>query len=167
MELNLKDEHIKDYDDFCRLAGYIEFTSILSSLPKTKEYPNRALRRHIEGLWHTRNQDDFHFTKFSEILSKVNAEKFFKSKKENEVVSFINHLFKEKYFPEKNEIKSLNELTQHEAADVIKKIWFSSRIAERFVEYENKITGKMELKTEIYIDPIYIDFEKMEFKEIT
>lgn len=116
---------IKNFDEFCSLAGYIEFNTILWSLPINKNEPNSKTRREIDKLWHTPNKSSPFNEKFKTISKQVTANKFFADLKEKEVVKFINELVVNNHIDRVNKISTINDLKECEAVKIIMHSFFA------------------------------------------
>lgn len=114
-----KDEYIKDYEEFCKLAGEIEFVNILNRLPLDKSNPNSKTRKAIYSLWINENKQSPFYEKFKELKKSVSIENFFKSVNFNAMVEFINELIAKNHINDIKKIEAITDLTEKEAARFI------------------------------------------------
>ncbi|QUG90737.1 hypothetical protein GR140_18915 [Pseudomonas putida] len=120
------DREIKDYSEFVKLAGFMDFQNLLwHRVPVGKGYPSRKERFVIESFYYAdKPESNPKFTPklleiFNFLKTEIDTIKFFGGLKEKEMISFIKELRGKNYFKEIKSIERINELTEKEAAKII------------------------------------------------
>lgn len=121
------DKPIKDYAEFVKLAGFIDFQDLLwHRVQAGKGYPTRKERFIIESFYYdTKPESNPKYTSklfeiFKFLQTEIDTIKFYEQLNEKEMVSFIKELTIKKYLLGfKKSIDRINELTEKEAAMII------------------------------------------------
>ncbi|WP_350613311.1 hypothetical protein [Pseudomonas sp. HY7a-MNA-CIBAN-0227] len=115
------DNKIKDYAEFLKLAGFIDFQNLLwHKVPVGKGYPSRKERIAIESLYYDESRKDkSHYSTFQFLQTEIETIPFFNSFKEQEMVSFINELQAKNHFKEIGRIERISDLQEKHAARII------------------------------------------------
>ncbi len=154
------DKPIKDYAEFVKLAGFMDFQNLLwHRVPVGKGYPSRKERFVIESFYYAEKpQSNPKFTPqlfeiFNFLLTEVDTLKFYNTVKEKEMVIFIKELRAKNYFKGIKSIENISELTEKEAARIISCTF-----------YEWEATGKYQwhskTKKEMIFEHKFYDFKK-------
>lgn len=121
------DKLIKDYAEFVKLAGFIDFQILLwHRVPVGKGYPTRKERFIIESFYYdTKPQSNPKYTsklfeKFEFLKTEIDTIKFYEQVTEKELVSFVKEIKSKKYLANLSKnFDRVNELTEKEAALII------------------------------------------------
>lgn len=121
------DRQIKNYAEFVKLAGFIDFQILLwHRVPVGKGYPSRKERFIIESFYYdTKPESNPKYTQelfetFKFLQSEIETIKFYEKIKEKEFVAFVKEIKAKKYLDKLSKnFDTVNELTEKEAALII------------------------------------------------